>query len=66
MARDLVEFDAAPGEHARHQFALAADLRDGERARFAGRIEPRPPGPAGERALDAEEEGRGGPHRRLV
>ena len=41
IARDLVERDAAPREHARHQFALAARLRDGERARLARRVEPR-------------------------
>ena len=66
MARDLVEADAAPGEHAREQFVAAARLRDRQRARFARRVEPRAPRPAGERTLDAEEEGSGMRHRRFV
>ena len=56
MARDLVEADAAPGKHARQQLVAAARLRHRQRARFARRVEPRPPRPAGERPLDAEEE----------
>ncbi len=37
--------DAAPRQHPGDELVLAADLGDGERPQFPGRIEPRPPRP---------------------
>ena len=52
MALGRLRPDAAPGEHAGDQFVLSADLRNGERAQFAFRVEPRSPRPPERRALD--------------
>ncbi len=48
--------DAAPGKHARKDIGMAVRLRDGERPRFAGDVEPRPPRPAQRGGRYAEDE----------
>ena len=55
MALDRLRCNAAPGEHAGDQLVLPADLRNGERAQFPRRVEPRAPRPAERRCLDVEE-----------
>ena len=56
---DLVDLDAAAGENARQQFRHVVPLRDRERARRRPLVEPVPPGPAADRALDVEKQARG-------
>ena len=47
---------ATPGKHARKEVGMAVRLRDGERPRFAGDIEPRAPRVAKRRGRDPEDE----------
>ena len=55
---DLVGLDAAAGQDARQQLRNIVPLRDGQRARRRALVEPVPPRPAANRALDAEEQPR--------
>src|SRR6185436_15646875 len=52
---DLVDLDAASGQDARQQFRYIVPLGNGERARRRPLVEPVAPGPAANRAFDAEE-----------
>ena len=49
-----LRLNAAPREHAREEFVLPADLRDGERAKLARAVQARAPRPAERRALDVK------------
>ena len=55
MAVDRIRQDAASGKHTGDQLVMAANLRDGERAQFPRRVEPRPPWLAERRGLNVEE-----------
>src|SRR6185436_4959802 len=53
---DLVDLDAASGQDARQQFRYIVPLGNGERSRRRPLVEPVAPGPAANRAFDAEEQ----------
>ena len=55
IALDRLRRDAAACENPGEELVVAADLGDGERARLACAVEPRPPRPSERRALDIEE-----------